>query len=639
MGDHNVGLMNKQAKLQKFMKHLLKDVQALEYMLDHDMFESDVVRIGAEQEMCLVDLKSFKPAPINMEVMETMQDAPYVDTELARFNMETNLTPRVFNTSCLRDMEAENNEYLNEIRKKLVPFGATIALTGILPTLRKFDLNLENLTPKPRYRALIDSIADQMDGKDIELRLSGIDELHVKHDTPLIEACNTSFQVHLQVSPHDFVQMYNIAQTIAAPIMAIAANSPIVFGRRLWHETRIALFQQALDTRTSHEHMRERSPRVNFGNGWLNKSILEIYKEDIARFRVLLGRDVDEDSLKSIKDNIIPRLQALQIHNGTVYRWNRPCYGISENGKPHLRIENRVLPSGPTVIDEMSNAAFWLGTMVGMQARYKDISKHISFDDVRDNFVKAAKFGIDSHFTWLHDKKITAVDLIKTELLPIAEEGLRLRNIDQADIDRYLGTIRQRAEMHMNGARWSLRAFSTLKTVVPADEAITIMAAAMVKNQELEKPVHEWDMPSLQDLEEYRPSKLKVSEFMSTDLFTVKKDDIIELVADMMDWQKIRYMPVESDKGELTGLMTSRVLLRYFSKANLSGRKTTTVKDLMIKQVITIDPDATIIQALHLMRTNNIGCLPVCKNKELIGIITEADFLKIYGRLIDRLES
>jgi hypothetical protein len=193
--------------------------------------------------------------------------------------------------------------------------------------------------------------------------------------------------------------MYNISQALAGPLIAISANSPIVFGRRLWHESRIALFQQSLDTRTTHDHMRERSPRVNFGNDWLKDSILEIYREDIARFRVLLSGDVEEDAIDLIHKGKVPKLRALQVHNSTVYRWNRPCYGISSNGKPHLRIENRVIPSGPTSIDEVANTALWIGAMMGMGDKYDDITQHISFEDVRDNFGKAAKFGIDSKFT------------------------------------------------------------------------------------------------------------------------------------------------------------------------------------------------------------------------------------------------
>ena len=639
MGEQKVSLVSGGNQLQDFTKHLLRDVYAFEYMLENDWFESGIARIGAEQEMFLVDNKTYKPAMINMEVLKKMKNDPWVTTELAKFNLETNLTPREFKGDCLRQMEMENLDYLNKIRDKLKPMDASLVLTGILPTLTKMDLEMHNLTPNPRYVALMEAINRQLIGSFYELRLMGIDEILVKHQSPLLEACNTSFQVHLQVSPADFVKYYNIAQTLAAPILAIAANSPIVFGKRLWHETRIALFQQALDIRTTHDHMRERSPRVSFGTGWLDKSIMEIYREDIARFRVLLGADIEEDSIELIRQGKVPKLKALQVHNSTVYRWNRPCYGISPNGQPHLRIENRVLPSGPTVLDATANAAFWLGSMVGMAHQYKDIREQISWEDVRDNFAKSAQVGIDSTFTWFKDKKISVCDLVQKELIPIARKGLEIQNVDKADIDRYMDIIGARAELHMNGARWQLRAFTKLKKQVGRDEALSVMTAAIIKNQLKEMPVHTWELPEPGDLDEYRPSKLKVEEFMVTDLFTVQKDDLIDLVAELMDWRRIRYMPVEDSKGQLCGLITSRLLLRHFTRFNrVNGKEAVSVKDIMIENPIVIEPTATILEAMTMMRENRIGCLPVVKGTELVGVITEMDFLRISARLIERLE-
>lgn len=639
MGEQRVSIVKDQAQMQKFVRNLLNDVKALEYMLEHDWFENDITRIGAEQEMCLIDSKTFKPAPIAVEALEKMKDYPWVETELARFNLETNLTPRVFNGTCLSDMEKENIGNLTKIRKKLKRMGADILLTGILPTLRKFDLEMHNLTPKKRYYALMEAVNNQLLGPAYELRLRGIDELFVRHNSPLVEACNTSFQVHLQIAPEDFVPMYNIAQVLAGPTIAIAANSPIVFGKRLWHESRIALFQQSLDTRTTQEHMRERSPRVNFGKDWLRNSIMDIYREDIARFRVLIASDIEEDSLEMIKKGKVPKLRALQVHNSTVYRWNRPCYGVSDNGKPHLRIENRVLPSGPTVLDEMANATFWLGAMVGMKAEYNDISEKLSFADVRDNFIKSSRFGIDTSFNWFGDKKISACDLILDELIPLSRKGLELQNVDKEDIDRYLGIIEARAKNHMNGARWQLRAFTHLKESITTDEAVTVLTASILKNQEKEVPGHLWEMPQPTDLEEYRPAKLKVEEFMETDIFTAQKDDLIDLASEMMEWRKIRYMPVEDNKGNLVGLLTARLLLRHYSKkSSFKESENKIIKDIMIENPITVAPSDSIVTAMHTLRDNKIGCLPVVNKGELVGVITETDFLRISGRLIVRLE-
>lgn len=643
MGEQQVSIVKSQDQMQHFVKSLLDDVKALEYMIDHDWFETDIVRIGAEQEMVLVDQKTLKPACINMEALEHMKEWPWVETELAKFNLEINLEPKEFGANALRQLEDETASKLSKIEGVINQLGATIVLTGILPTLRKFDLEMNNLTPKQRYFALMDAINQQLVGSTYELNLVGIDELLIKHDSPLLEAVNTSFQVHLQVAPKDFVYMYNLAQALSAPVMALAANSPIVFGRRLWHESRIAMFQQALDTRSTHDHLRERSPRVNFGKNWLDSSILEIYREDIARFRVLLSGDVTENAFDLISEGKVPKLRSLQVHNSTIYRWNRPCYGISDNGKPHLRIENRVLPSGPTVLDEVANAALWLGCMVQMHDDVGDIRNCMSFEDVFDNFSKAAKFGIDSKFTWMHDAKIPVAELALNELIPRARIGLQMRNVDPEDISRYLDIIEARAREHMNGARWALRSYTKLKKETTEDEALTVLTNAMSVNAKQGLPVHTWRMPELTDLKEYRPSHLKVSEFMSTDLFTVQKDDIIELVAEMMDWRKIRYTPVEDKEGKLVGLVTLRIMVRHLLKtknqpAGLEAQPTT-VKDIMNQNPLTIGPNATLVEAMSIMRKNKIGCLPVTQNGELIGIITEMDFLRISSRLIERLEA
>ena len=637
MGEQRVSKVTDQKQMQKFVKSLLKDVQALEYMIDNDWFDTGITRMGAEQEMALVHKDTYKPNCIAMEVLDKMKEHPWVETELAKFNLETNLTPRELTKACFSQLHKENATKLDKIQAVLDEMDTNIVLTGILPTLRKFDLDMENLTPKKRYKALMEAINEQLIGTAYELRLTGIDELLVKHDSPLLEACNTSFQIHLQVDPDDFVHVYNIAQAITAPVMAIAANSPIVFGRRLWHESRIALFQQSLDTRTTHDHMRERSPRVSFGKNWLQDSIMEIYKEDISRFRVLISSDVTEDSLEMIKNGEVPKLRSLQVHNSTVYRWNRPCYGISDNGKPHLRIENRVIPAGPTVLDEVANACFWLGLTLGMADEIEDIRDLMSFEDARDNFGKAARFGIDSKFTWFNDRKVTCVDLIINELLPLARKGLKKRKVAQKDIDLYLGIIQERAECHMNGARWQLRSYTELIKKSTRDEALTVLTAAIIKNQQSGIPGHKWEMPDLNDIAEYKPSQLKVSEFMVTDLFTVQKSDIIELVAEMMDWQKLRYAPVEDIKGNLVGLVSRRLILRSLIK-NKRSKKTNTVENVMIIDPITIDHNDTIINAMKIMKENDVGCLPVINNGELAGVITEMDFLRISGRLIQRLE-
>lgn len=634
MGENKVNKPTNPRELQKFTRSLLQDIKSLDYMLQNNWFEKGIHRIGAEQEMVLIDIQNYRPDPINIEVISKLEQYDWLDTELAMFNLETNFVPREFTGDCFSQMMEESTYQLKIIREALVPFNADLILTGILPTIRKSDLEDKFLTPKKRYLALMEAVRQQMTGDSFEFRLSGIDELMIKHDSPLLEACNTSFQVHLQVSPEQFAKFYNVSQALAGPVMAIAANSPLVFGRRLWHESRIAMFQQALDTRGSRANMRERSARVHFGRDWVNESILEIHKEDISRYRVLLAADVTEDSQHMISEGKVPKLSALQVHNSTVYRWNRPCYGISANGKPHLRIENRVFPSGPTAIDEIANSAFWLGCMVGLPTVVDDIRQKVSFADISDNFVKSAQFGIDSKFNWFDDQKIPAVELILKELLPIARTGLKIQKVDDSDIDKYLGIIEDRAKSHMNGARWQLRAYTKLLEQTNRTEALTVMTSAMLKYQKKNTPIHKWKMPELKDLRNYKPQKLLVGDFMTTDLLTVQQDDIIEFVAELMDWRKIRYMPVEDNSGKLIGLVSSRLLLKHFTEKN---RKLKLVKDIMIKKPITANPSTTIMEAMALMRKNKIGCLPVVQEQELIGIFTEMDFIGISSRLMERL--
>lgn len=622
-------------EMQHFVRSLLCDVRALEHMIKNDWFETDVKRIGAEQELCLIN-KHYKPAYKAMDILEHFHP-DWLTTELAQFNLEVNLAPQVFTGSAFSDMEKELRSHLAELEKAAAQEDVRILLTGILPSLRKFDLNLERLTPIERYYALMQALRN-LRGSDYELRIEGIDELNIRHDSPLLEACNTSFQVHLQVTPDTFVPMYNIAQAVAGPVLAMAANSPLLFGRRLWHETRIALFQQSIDNRKSNDHLRDSSPRVTFGKDWLHKSILDIYKEDIVRFRVILGADIEENAFDSIRANQVPKLKALQVHNGTVYRWNRPCYGISPNGKPHLRIENRVIGAGPTVTDEMANTAFWLGLMEGMYDEYGDIRQQMGFVDARDNFFKAARTGIDSKFTWVGNQKINAGDLLRGELLPLARHGLELRGIDSSDINHYLDVIAERGKHHMNGARWTLKTFTKFARETTRDEALTTVTAAMLKNQNSSLPIHEWPIPELSEFDTYNPSKLLVEEFMRTELFTVQKTDILDLVADIMDWQKIRYMPVENDKGELEGLITARLVLRHFSRRrSLNGQSANLVEDVMIKNPLTVTPSTSILEAIRLMNEHQIGALPVVRGKELMGIITEKNFVIMSKRLIRRM--
>lgn len=638
MGEQRVKLAKTNEQVQAFMTNVLKDIRALKRMLDEEWFETDVIRIGAEQELCLID-RNAKPFFNSKEVLEKLGgESEIFTTEFAKFNLEINVNPPLeFKGNALSQMEHNLQKNVELVRAAAAELGAEVLLTGILPTIRKADVTIDSLTEIPRYKALCDAI-DNMRGKEYELRIQGMDELLMKFDTPLLEGCNTGYQVHLQIKPDEFVSKYNVAQAITAPVLASAVNSPLFLGKRLWAETRIALFHQSVDTRGVGEHIRESSPRVMFGTDWLRDSILDIYKEDISRFRVLLSSNIEEDTEELLKSGIPPKLMALNVHNGTVYRWNRPCYGIG-GGKPHLRIENRVLPSGPTVIDEMANTAFWLGLLNGFEDEYPDITKELEFDDAKMNFFAASKMGMDTKFEWTKGRKVSAKNLILDELLPIAKSGLNKANIDTSDIDTYLGVIKDRVESSQTGAYWAVKSYANLIKDNNREHSVSAITTSMLKNQKKGEPVHKWGLARVQDMDNWKPSSLMVEEFMTTDLFTARKEDLIEFTSNLMDWRKIRYIPIEDDQKHLVGLISMRMVLREYSKMVNEGKDVTNlpVSDFMIQNPITIHPEASIIEVMDIMQTKKIGCLPVVKNSRLVGIITEGNFMNISRRLLRAL--
>ncbi|MBA3393214.1 MAG: hypothetical protein H0T89_11240, partial [Deltaproteobacteria bacterium] len=312
---------------REFMSALLADLRALERMIVEDKFDKGVRRIGAEQEMFLID-EQWRPTRGVLKLLDRLQDSHFT-TELGQFQIEANCDPQELSGSGIARMHAQLDDLCDRARVSAGELGMGMVLMGILPTMRKGDLGLDNMVPSARYTQL-NKIITNMRGGKFQFSIKGLDELIVDHDSVMLEACNSSFQVHLQVTPAEFPRFYNIAQVLAGPIMSVAANSPIVFGRRLWAETRIALFRQAVDSRNTTHHIRETEARVSFGTRWVKQSVLEIFREDIARFRALVGTDLDENPMALLDRGEIPQLKALRLHNGTIYRWNRACFGITD---------------------------------------------------------------------------------------------------------------------------------------------------------------------------------------------------------------------------------------------------------------------------------------------------------------------
>jgi CBS domain-containing protein len=631
MGEQNVKLNTDEKTHQAFMKALLAEVHALEILLEAGKVESGIHRIGAEQEMFLVD-RAWKPATLAREILEVIDD-PRFTHELGLFNLEANLSPRRLGGDCLRQLEAEAQDLYRHARETAARFDCDIALVGILPTLTKANLGLDSMVPSPRYHALNDAIC-ALRGSDFEFTINGIDQLSVRHNNVMLEACNTSFQVHFQVSPENFAKNYNIAQTITAPLLAAAVNSPVLLGKRLWHETRIAVFEYSIDSRSNLFQERGLKPRVHFGDRWLEESVTEIFKEDIARFRIVLTTETEEDPLGMIERGEVPKLNALRLHNGTVYRWNRPCYGVNDN-VPHLRIENRVIPSGPTILDEVANAAFFYGMMAGLTEHVKDVRELMSFGEVKANFLAAAREGIRAQMNWFNDTHLPAKQLVLEQLIPLAREGLQEEGIDNDDIDRYLGILHDRVTMRRTGARWALESLEGMDSTSTTDQRMRCLVASMVEQQSSGKPISEWELAELSLDRDWRESYRTVGQFMTQDLFTARPDDIVDFAATLMDWRHVRHVPVEDDHGLLVGLVSHRALLRLVAQGRVGRDHKVLVAEIMNREPVTVTPDTRTVDAIRLMREKKLSCLPVVQENRLVGIVTEHDLIVVASRLLE----
>ncbi len=615
-----------------FTTQLVKDLQALRHMYREGLLDSGHPRMGVEQEVYLVD-KFWRPAPKAVELLQLVNRADIVP-EYASFNAEINIPPALITENVFSDMHEELQHRMNLLDAAAHTLDTKTMLVGILPNLRTSDVTLHQMTPLPRY-ALITSALQDLRGGDFEFHIEGFDELILRSSTPLFEACNTSFQVHYQLHPGSFVSQYNWAQAITGPVLSIAVNSPLLLGKRLWKETRIALFQQAIDTRKREEHVnRDQLPRVHFGTHWVRKSLLEVLEDNVARFRPLIWKETPEDALDTLLDGRIPQLQAFSAFNGTVYRWNRICYGITE-GKPHLRLENRVFPSGPTLADEMANAALWIGLMHGMPVAYEHIHQHMAFDDAKNNFRRAAIHGLETEFRWVNGKRISPRKLLEKELIPIAREGLQKAGVSSRDIDYYLGIISERTASRQTGAQWLLESFNRIKEKSSVSEAMVAVTAALYEKQVTGSPAHTWEPADLPESASWECRYGLVEQLMTRDLTTVRADDPLSLVINLMDWRRIRHVPVEDDHGHLAGLLTIQQLFHHYSSESASTLSAYKVADIMAHHPVTTGPETRTADAFRLMRQQGSDCVLVVNGQKLVGILTEFDFARLAGYLLD----
>ena len=616
MGNLNVTKLSKKKDKANYIHQLTKDIKALDEMIEKNMIEKAPIRIGAEQEFCLVN-EEFLPNGNALDILKDIDDDHFT-TEIGNYNLEINLDPFELKDDCFSKLHQQLKELLDKAKIVAEKHNTKIALTGILPTLSLKHISIDNMTLIQRYYVLNEAIKESRK-QDFDIHIKGVDELNLLHDSVMLEGCNTSFQAHLQIHPDDFIKSYNWAQAISGPVLSACTNSPLLFGKELWSETRIALFTQSVDTRANSFLLNEKQSRVSFGNSWETGGISDIFKDNISRFRSLVTAEFDKDSVEMLQHGEIPKLKALCLHNGTVYRWNRICYGVG-GGKPHLRIENRYIPSGPTMKDEIANMMFWVGLMIGRPKSEDNIHETMDFKDAKFNFFKAARYGMAAQFTW-NGNTISSQRLILDELLPMAYRGLYKMGVSPRDVENYLTVIENRVNIH-NGSEWLTKSYRNLLKRKKPIEALQVLTANMYLKQEHDYPVSTWEVLDEEAHTTFDINK-KVVHVMNTDLFSVDKKDSLELVINIMKWKNIHHMPVINGKKDLIGLLSWSDIKNHINEIEES---TKSVKNFMKEDLITITKEKSLDEAKDLMITNSINCLPVVKGKKLIGILTSNDF-------------
>jgi len=432
---------------------------------------------GAELEAWLID-RNGEPLPINETYLQRLND-PQVVAELARFNIELNVAPQRLHGDALSQLQRELEQRWHRCDEVARAMDARLLMIGILPTLRDDHLKPENMSALQRYRALNEQVLRTRKGMPIRLDILGEEHLRSIHHDVMLESATTSFQVHLQVRAAEAARLFNASIVAAAATVAVAANAPLLFGKRLWAESRIPLFEQSVEVGGYAGAARGPVKRVTFGSGYIRHSLEELYRENLEHYPVLLPVPLDEP---------LHRLPHLRLHNGTIWRWNRPLIGFDPDGTPHLRIEHRVMAAGPTPVDMIANAAFYYGLATALAHETPSPETRLPFPVARDNFYAAARFGFEATLQWLDGERRNIARLILERLLPAAEEGLQRLAIAPEEIRHYLGIIEERTRNRQNGAAWQ-RKFTERH-----GRDMHALTLAYLDHQQRAVPVHEWGL-------------------------------------------------------------------------------------------------------------------------------------------------
>ncbi|WP_371477866.1 glutamate--cysteine ligase [Kitasatospora sp. NBC_00315] len=498
MGEKVVATRADLSDRQMYRRKLQSCLDVLERMLGEGRFDRPRAVMGLEIELNLAD-EQGQPVMRNEQVLSAIASSDF-QTELGQFNIEVNIAPHRLGGHVLEELREEIDTGLRYADRKAAEVGARIVMIGILPTLENDHTGLDSMSHNQRFSLLSDQILAAR-GEDIALDIEGVERLQLESVSMVAEAAATSLQMHLQVTPERFSSVWNAAQAISAAQLALGANSPFLFGRELWAETRPVLFQQACDTRSAELKAQGVRPITWFGERWVD-SALDLFAENLRYFPALLPICDDEDPVKVLASGGAPRLAEMRLHNGTVYRWNRPVYDVAD-GVAHLRVENRVLPAGPTVADTLANAAFYYGLVRVLGEQSRPIWTRLPFERADENFHTAARHGIDAVLQWPRAGRtgrggglgaVAAVDLVLNELLPLAHQGLDEWGVEPADRDRYLGIIEQRCLRRTNGAAWQSATFHRLCDHFGMDRpaALAAMTRRYVEYMRAGEPVHTW---------------------------------------------------------------------------------------------------------------------------------------------------
>ncbi|HEU4579629.1 MAG TPA: hypothetical protein VFS67_15330 [Polyangiaceae bacterium] len=483
-----------EAEYAAFAAKLESNLRALGLVLRRPGFGAGPFSIGAELELNLVDGAAY-PMPVNREVLASAKDRRLA-LELNRFNLELNATPVALAGRSLSALHAELSDAIAAVQRAAALHGARVAVIGILPTLAESDLHSGMLSDSMRYRALSAGLA-RLKQQPFQVRISGEEELAIRAHDVSFEGANTSFQIHLRVPPERFADTYNAAQLATGPALAAAGNSPFFLGRRLWHETRVALFRQAVDDRADATGDDWRPARVSFGHGWVRRDAYELFAEAVAQHEPLLPVLGPEDPEGVCLAGGLPKLAELRLHSGTVWRWNRAVYDASSGG--HLRVELRALSAGPTLRDMVANVAFLIGLTLALAPRMEEHMQRITFGQTRRNFYEAARHGLDAELLWPCERAPSPQPLAMPEalaqLLPLARAGLVAEGgVEAADADTWLGVIAERVQRRQTGASWQRALQAQLSRSRPVRETWAALLERYLAHCATGQPVHTWPL-------------------------------------------------------------------------------------------------------------------------------------------------